>query len=49
MCIITDRAGKRAVIALIGFKTLPADGLADGVTVLPEVIAELPERGIIGL
>ena len=37
------------MIALIGFKSLPADGLADGVAVLTKKIAELPERGIFRL
>ena len=49
VCIIADRASKRTMIALIGFKSLPADGLADGVAVLTKEIAELPERGIFRL
>ena len=49
MRVIADRAGKRTVIALVGFKPLSADGLTDGVTVLAKEIAELPERGIFRL
>ena len=49
MRVIADRAGKRTVIALVGFKPLSADGLADGVAVLAKEIAELPERGIFWL
>ena len=49
MRVIADRAGKRTVIALVGFKPLSADGLADGVAVLTKEIAELPERGIFRL
>ena len=49
VCIIADRASKRTMIALIGFKSLPADGLADGVSVLTKEIAKLPERGIFRL
>ena len=49
MRVIADRAGKRTVIALVGFKPLSADGLADRVAVLTKEIAELPERGIFRL
>ena len=49
MRVIADRAGKRTVIALVGFKPLSADGLADEVAVLAKEIAELPERGIFWL
>lgn len=49
MRVIADRAGKRTVIALVGFKPLSADGLADRVAVLAKKVAELPERGIFRL
>ena len=47
--IITDRTCKRTMIALIGFKSLPADGLTDRVTIFAEKIAELPECGVFSL
>ena len=46
VCIIADRASKRTVIALVGFKPLSADGLADRVTIFAEKIAKLPERRV---
>lgn len=47
--IVTDSPRKRTVVALVCLDTLAADALADGVTVLAEIVAKLPERGIVWL
>ena len=45
--IVADSPRKRAMVALVCLDTLAADALADGVTVLPKIVAKLPERGIV--